>query len=198
VLELSALTPSATSITYGVLKPGPFCPHGTPLLQIEDVIHGDIDTSSLHRISDALDAQYARTRLMGGDIVISLVGTVGRVARIPSSLEGANLHRNLGLIRISHPHSPEYVLHFLRSRFVRRAIERVTFGSTQPLFNLTNLRTLLVLVPEPREQERIAEAMDEFESRMVATETHLQKLLNIKNSLIQYLISGQSGRNGDA
>ena len=63
----------STSITYGVFKPGEYVSGGIPLLQIQDVIYGEIEPSKLHRISKELDAQYARTRLGGGEIVMSLL-----------------------------------------------------------------------------------------------------------------------------
>lgn len=100
VCHLQDLTDKANPITYGVLKPGDYVHNGIPLLQIKDVIHGEIDIQELHRISKDLDSQYSRTRLSGGEIVVSLVGTIGRIAYIPYLLKGTNLHRNLAKVSI--------------------------------------------------------------------------------------------------
>jgi type I restriction enzyme S subunit len=122
VCPLKDLTDSRDSITYGVLKPGEYIPDGIPLLQIQDVIHGNIEPSKLHRISKELDTQYARTRLYGGEIVMSLVGTIGKIAQIPDSMAGANLHRNLARIPISRGNSSRFVFHYLQSQTVQEAI----------------------------------------------------------------------------
>ncbi len=191
ITPLSALTPSPNSITYGVLKPGPYVPDGVPLLQIQDVIHGEIDVAGLHRISPELDQQYSRTRLQGGDLVMSLVGTIGRVAQIPRFLSSANLHRNLGLIRVVEPYYPRYLLHFLKTLLVRRSIEMVTFGSTQSLLNLASLRALPVSVPRRCEQVQIATALDAQDSAIRSEQAHLGKLRTTKIALMQDLLTGK-------
>src|SRR4051812_38885679 len=86
--RLRDLVDRANPIAYGVLKPGAYVYGGVPLLQIRDVIHGEIDIDQLHRISEELDRQYSRTRLVGGEVVVSLVGTIGRVALLPMTLAG--------------------------------------------------------------------------------------------------------------
>src|SRR3990172_4458779 len=144
---LQDLVDSSNPITYGVLKPGDYVPNGIPLLQIKDVIHGDIDPTQLHRIGTQLDGQYSRTRLVGEEIVVSLVGTIGRIAHIPKLLAGGNLHRNLARIFVSENHSSRFVFYYLSSERIQRAIKLTTFGSTQSLLNLSDLRKLPIAIP---------------------------------------------------
>ena len=191
VVELSSVTPSPDSITYGVLKPGPFFEAGTPLLQITDVIHGDINVASLHRISPELDSQYKRTRLEGGELVVSLVGTIGRIAYIPYSLRGANLHRNLALVRIVEPNSIRFMFHYLRSNIAQKEIADNTLGSTQALLNLSNLRSLRIIQPTPTEQIMIAKKCDAICSSLSNNKLSLYKLRRLKNALMQDLLTGK-------
>jgi type I restriction enzyme S subunit len=191
IVELSTITPSADSITYGVLKPGPFIEGGVPLLQIEDVIHGEIGVNSLHRISPELDAQYKRTRLHGGELVVSLVGTIGRVAHIPHHLRGANLHRNLGLVRIIEPNSSRFILHYLQCEMGQKEFLDNTLGSTQSLLNLSNLRSLRVIKPTPPEQTLIAEFCDSINSTISTNKLSLHKLRSLKTALMQDLLTGK-------
>jgi type I restriction enzyme S subunit len=74
------------SIAYGVLKPGPNISDGIPMLRVKDLQNGGVDTTELYRISDGLDKEFRRTRLTGGEVVISIQGTVGRVAIVPKTL----------------------------------------------------------------------------------------------------------------
>jgi len=138
--QLQEMVDSSIPIAYGVLKPGEYVYDGVPLLQIRDVIYGDIDVDQLHRISRQLDRQYSRTRLVGGEIVVSLVGTIGRVAVIPMTLAGGNLHRNLARVHVSQVHDRTFVFYFLNSDLAQTAIKVTTFGSTQALLNLADLR----------------------------------------------------------
>ncbi|MBD1903364.1 restriction endonuclease subunit S [Trichocoleus sp. DQ-A3] len=197
VRPLRDLTDSPDSITYGVLKPGEYIPDGIPLLQIQDVIHGNIEPSKLHRISKKLDAQYARTRLYGGEIVMSLVGTIGKIAQIPGSMAGANLHRNLARIPISRGNSSRFVFHYLQSQTVQEAIAATTFGSTQSLLNLTDLRELLVAVPPPQEQQTIANIIDTMDEAIAHTSSLIAKLKQMKAGLLHDLLTRGLDENGE-
>jgi type I restriction enzyme, S subunit len=134
------------TITYGVLKPGSFVDGGVPLLQIEDVIHGDINYTKVHRISRQLDEEYSRTKVFGGEIVISLVGTIGKIALLPLGMERSNLHRNLGVISIDSIESPHFFFYLLQSHKFQELLASATMGSTQSLLNLGSLRNMNVPV----------------------------------------------------
>ncbi|TWT96914.1 EcoKI restriction-modification system protein HsdS [Botrimarina colliarenosi] len=190
IAELGSLTESYDSITYGVLKPGPYVENGVPLLQIEDVIHGDIQIELLHRISPELDSQYKRTRLRGGEVVVSLVGTIGRIAHLPPSVCGFNLHRNLALVRPVAKHSSRFLYHFLRSEGGQKEFARNSLGSTQALFNLGSLRALCVPLPDPDEQERIAERSDALDAASAKTALARDKLIELKTAMMQDLLTG--------
>ena len=197
VYFLEDLTVSIDSITYGVLKPGDYISDGIPLLQIQDVIHGKIEIDKLHRISKQLDTQYTRTRLNGNELVMSLVGTIGKVAQIPASLKGANLHRNLARIPISQENSSRFIFHYLQSQIVQKSIKASTFGSTQALLNLTVLRKLLISKPPLPEQQRIAEILDTIDRAIALTESLIQKLKQIKAGLLHDLLTCGLDENGE-
>ena len=179
-------------IAYGVLKPGEYVHNGILLLQIGDVIHGDIDIDRLHRISEQLDGQYARTRLVGGEIVVSLVGTIGRVALIPMSLAGGNLHRNLGRIHVARQFDSKFIFYFLNSDLAQAAIKLTTFGSTQALLNLADLRALVVAVPPLPEQRAIGDALSSVDALLAGLDRLIAKKRALKKAAMQQLLTGQT------
>ncbi|SFB05275.1 restriction endonuclease subunit S [Azotobacter beijerinckii] len=178
-------------ITYGVLKPGDYKENGIPLLQIQDVIHGSINFGNVHRISESLDLAYSRTRIYGGEIVISLVGTIGKVAQIPYECERSNLHRNLGLIAIQKSDIPEFFLWFLRSERFSEQVLNETFGSTQSLLNLNSVRGFAVPVPPAGERQQIAELMNGSELHIKQEIIELKKLERTKIGLMDDLLTGR-------
>ena len=188
---LQDLVDSSNPITYGVLKPGDYVPNGIPLLQIKDVIHGDIDPTQLHRIGTQLDGQYSRTRLVGEEIVVSLVGTIGRIAHIPKLLAGGNLHRNLARIFVSENHSSRFVFYYLSSERIQRAIKLTTFGSTQSLLNLSDLRKLPIAIPPLAEQRAIAGALSDVDALIGALDQLIAKKRDLKHAAMQQLLTGQ-------
>ncbi|MGB7430403.1 MAG: restriction endonuclease subunit S [Microcoleaceae cyanobacterium] len=191
ILSLQELTDKSNPITYGVLKPGDYTNNGIPLLQIKDVIHGKIKIEELHKISKELDSQYSRTRLYGGEIVISLVGTIGRIAYIPSFLSGANLHRNLAKISIAKKYESEFIFYQLESTRIQESIKLTTFGSTQSLLNLADLRALLLVLPPLPEQKAIAQVLSDTDTLISALNKLIAKKRNIKTATMQQLLTGK-------
>ena len=145
--QLEALTDSKSPITYGVVKPGDWDDEGVRFVRGGDIKRGSVDIASLRTISQGISKQYSRTLLRGGEILISLVGNPGAVAIAPTSLQGANIARQVGLIRIRGSFSTLYVRDFLNSRAGKDALTDETSGSVQQVINLGDLRMIVVPVP---------------------------------------------------
>ncbi|MGY0145862.1 restriction endonuclease subunit S [Edwardsiella tarda] len=185
--KLEELCSLDAPITYGVLKPGEYFCGGIPLLQIKDLCDGSVLSNGLHLISPELDYEYRRSRIIKNDILISLVGTIGRVAKYQRSSE-ANIHRNIGRIR-SNQH--EYLFHYLRSDDVQRGITDSASGSSQSALNLSTLRSMLILVPPVIEQKKIAKILSTWDKAISVTEKLLTNSQQQKKVLMQQLLTGK-------
>jgi type I restriction enzyme S subunit len=194
---LESVRDPSRPITYGVLKPGEFVQGGVPLLQIEDVIHGDISWDRVHRIGRALDAQYSRTRVSGEEIVISLVGTIGRVAHLPRLPESANLHRNLALLAVKDDERRRYIFHYLQSSAVTIQWKGTTVGSTQSLLNLNALRSTDVPLPPDDECARIVDPLDTVDRELIDAASSVAKFNALKSGLMRDLLNGRVRVNVD-
>ena len=143
-------------ITYGVLKPEEYNENGIPMLRIQDIntkaeLH---QLSNFHLISQQLSNQYKRTILNGEEIVISLVGTIGLVAKIPKSFKGFNVHRNLGIIDLNDKKIVDYLLYFMKMPEFSTLLDRICKGGVHKLLNLTDLRALKIPIPPKELQEK--------------------------------------------
>jgi type I restriction enzyme, S subunit len=178
---LGEATESTRPICYGVLKPGPFVPDGVPLLRIQDLAGNKVASSGIHLISPELDAEYARSKLSGGEVLLSIQGTVGRVAIAPLPLSGANISRTLAVIapdgRLDRPFLRFYFEHLA----YRRAYE--TGGTTRASLNISTIRRMRVPVPPLDEQRRIVAAIEEHLSRLDAADVLLKAGLRRLDSL---------------
>jgi type I restriction enzyme, S subunit len=96
--RLDELTEADSTITYGVVKPGG--PGDVLFVRGGDLAGGRVLGNQLRTITRAVSDQYQRTLLRGGELLICLVGQPGQVAVAPSSLAGANIARQVGLIRL--------------------------------------------------------------------------------------------------
>ena len=74
------LCDSSRVITYGVIKLGDETPNGVPCLRTSNVRWLHIDTNGMKRITPKLSAEYSRTILKGGEVLVNVRGTLGGVA----------------------------------------------------------------------------------------------------------------------
>ncbi|MDB9494049.1 restriction endonuclease subunit S [Spirulina major CS-329] len=189
VVKLEELT--NRPITYGILKPGEHNKNGIPMLRIQDLEDGTVKTSGLHCVSQKLSDQYNRTILKGGEILVSLVGTLGTVGVVPKELYGANIHRNLGLIDVrSDLINPRFIASYLIFSGVSSFLKRRTKGGVQSLFNLSDLRELPVFLPSRKLQEEFDTFYQKHDLFYARSQKFKQQSENLFNSLLQRAFRG--------
>lgn len=153
-VTLDGLTDDDTPITYGVVKPGE--EGDVPFIRGGDIAGGRVLIGQLRTISSEVSAQYRRTLLRGGEILVSLVGNPGQVAIAPPELAGANIARQVGLVRLKPNIDTRFVSYFLQSPQGQAAFGAQSLGSVQQVINLRDLKTVKVPLPPLAEQKRIA------------------------------------------
>src|SRR5689334_17548263 len=84
VVPLEAIAAQGAPILYGILQPGPNIATGIPYVRPTEIVADVIDVTSIRRTSPDVAARYKRSALRAGDIVLSIVGTIGKVAIVPA------------------------------------------------------------------------------------------------------------------
>src|SRR5262249_41596513 len=82
---------SNSPVVYGILQPGPDVKDGIPYIRPTEIVQDEIQVDLLRRTTREIAANYQRSSLRAGDVLLSIVGTVGKVALVPSQLDGANI-----------------------------------------------------------------------------------------------------------
>lgn len=160
IASLADLATAPSDIGYGVLQPGGHQDDGVPMLRVKDIKGNDVDTSGVYRISRALDEQYRRTRLVGGELLVSIQGTVGRVALVPDELAGSNISRTLAKIPLRDRTLGPWLHRVLQSPQMQNRLAEQIGGTTRDSLNLGALRAIEVPLPPVREQRRIVAKLD--------------------------------------
>lgn len=149
--------------SYGVLKPGVNDPNGPLLVKSQHIRDGFVDTDIDCRITPELDEQFARTRILGGEILMNLVGaSIGRCAIAPKELAGANVSRAVAVICTNDLLDRSYCLLNLRAFMTKEKIIEQSSGSAQPVLNLGNIRLFVLPIPPIQEQRSIVAKVDEL------------------------------------
>jgi type I restriction enzyme S subunit len=161
---LGALTDSNTPITYGVVKPGP--EGEITFIRGGDLVGGKVRLEQLRTISRAVSSQYRRTLLRGGELLICLVGQPGQVAVAPKELAGANIARQVGLIRLKETIDAEFAKYFLQSPPGVRALGARESGSVQQVINLSELKMISLSYPDLGQQRKVVAGLALMEAEV--------------------------------
>lgn len=147
-------------ITYGILKPGKGYPNGIPVIKVRDYPNGEIASDDLLLTSPEIDQEYRRSRLRPGDLLISIRGTIGRLAFVPERLNGANITQDTARLSIREGVNPIYIRCLLESSSLRSQIQAGTTGLAVQGLNIGELRRLKLPLPSTQDQNRIAKSWE--------------------------------------
>lgn len=188
-LPLEELIEDGRPICYGVLKPGDEDPEGVPLIRIVDIGDGELYTENLFRISKILDQEFRRSRVAPGDLLLSIQGTIGRVAIVPSGQDGANISRTIARLSLRENACPSFYKHWLTSNEGKKAIDDSTVGSTRSSLNLSVLKKVAAPLPPDAEMFKVAELFDVVDIQIQKTEALIAKLEKVKEGLLHDLLT---------
>ena len=126
-------------IGYGIVQPGQSVPHGVPVIKVNNLIAGLNSPLELDTTTHENDSKYYRTRLHGGELIISVVGTIGKTAIVPKSFDGCNLVRATALIDIDNELIAKWVKYYIDSSAGQSYIEQNLNTTVQPTLNIKSL-----------------------------------------------------------
>lgn len=165
VRPLSELVDPHRPITYGILKPGDHVADGVPYVRVVDMDSGRVIHQGLRRTTSEIADRYKRSTLEAGDLLISIRGHVGRMARVDAGLAGANITQDTARLAVASANST-YVMVCLELEESQRWMANFTKGAAVRGLNLTDLKQLPVPVPPAQLQLRFAERADEIYAKL--------------------------------
>ena len=185
------------------LKAGPFgsalkkeyyVPNGYKVYGQEQVISGDPFYGDYYIDQDRFDTLKS-CAVKSGDILISLVGTIGKVLILPEDIEPGII--NPRLVKLSMNKSyviPEFVKAYLQSDAVRHSFSTRSHGGTMDILNLSMLKELPVPLPPITEQKLLIENIESSfsiaEELETTIETNLKRAERLRQTILQQAFSG--------
>lgn len=154
------------TLSYGIVQPGADVACGIPIIKVNNIRNGSISIANIARTLPSIEDMYRRTRLSGGELLITVVGIIGECAIVPNELAGYNVVRAVSVARIK----PEYDIHFIKYCFQLNDIKYQLYANTndtvQPTLNLTQLKEIEFRVPELPTQRAIAEVLSSLDDKI--------------------------------
>ena len=181
------ITAGNRTSAYGVLKPGPEIPGGIPLVRVGNIRNGVV-SGQLKRIAPEVASRYGRTRLRGGELLITLVGAIGRTAVVPSELSGVNTARAVGVVPISSMLDPRWIELWFRSPLERHRMIGKAHEVARKTLNLEDVRNATVALPPASELDAILLAVEQTERGLTPTVEHMKESVSFSGALRQSIL----------
>ena len=182
------------AVAYGVLQPGPHQPDGVPLVRVTDVVDGRVIQADLKRVAASVAAKFPRTVLRGGEVLLTVVGTIGRTAMVPAELAGANVARAVAVLPTVGC-DPRWIELVLRYEPNRLALEGVSHEVARKTLNLEDVRPFAIPVPPTNETavlvERLSDLLDDARQQATAVEAQRLGASTLRQSILAAAFRGE-------
>ena len=185
----------AEFVTDGDHRPPKRVPAGVPHLTAKNVRDGRLDLRGCTFVDDAGFAQTRkRYEPLQGDVIVTCVGTIGRIAVVPAGLI-FSADRNLAAIRPKPGTDSAYLRCVLESPAVRRGLVAASGAAAQPHLYLRDLRSIVVtLAPHDEQLRVVAEVERQFsfiEACERAIEVGLARSRALRRSVLKAAFEGK-------
>ncbi|MCC2638624.1 MAG: restriction modification system specificity domain protein [Moraxellaceae bacterium] len=139
---------------------------GVPIIRVNNFQDGHIELADLMRIDPSIEAKYGRTRLKGGEVLLTVVGSVGQVALASKTVSGFNVARAVAVIHPTSEVESEWLALCLRSPLSQHLLGSRANTTVQTTINLKDLRALPIPVPPVSERKWITSVMLAIDDRI--------------------------------
>lgn len=126
-----------------------------------------------------------------GDVLISIVGTIGLTAIVDSTLDKANLTENCVKITNLKHITPEYLLLYLRSQLGKEAIAKGTVGAVQQKLPIKNIQAIPIPLLSEKDKNALFCTLDSIFSGISNNVIQSTKLASLRDTLLPKLMSGE-------
>lgn len=187
--RLVDVTRGDAPIGYGIVQPGSYVRSGIPVVAIRDL--PTPSKQRVHRCAPRIEAAYKRSRVVTGDILISVKGTTGRIGIVPTGFSG-NISRDVARLRLTSEHEPAYWFQMLQSTEAQRTLQQAAVGSTRQELSIGTLKMLSFRFPSLKEQSHIAAVLSDVDSMVTKLECLLVKKRAVRQGMMQQLLTGKT------
>lgn len=159
---------------------------GYPLVTSKNVTGGKIDLSECNLISeDDYKKICERSKVDRGDIIMPMIGTVGKPVIV--NIEPMFAIKNVALIKFT-PNSLViniYIKTLLESDYFDRAVLDKIRGGTQKFIALGDIRKLEIILPDLKHQQCFSAFVERVNQQKQTVQQSLEKLELMKKALMQ-------------
>ncbi|QCZ94372.1 restriction endonuclease subunit S [Salinimonas iocasae] len=181
--------PFGSSITKDMYVPSGFKVYGQ-----EHAIANSFDVGDYY-INEQNFNILKRYSIASGDLILSCVGTFGKVSVVPTMFEAGIINPRLMLIRPSSVVASDYLAKFMQSDVSYKQFEVLSRGGTMGVINIGILSDIFIALPPLDEQNKIKELIEsqasKYDKLIKKATSSISLLKERKISLISAAVTGK-------
>lgn len=158
--SLEDVTSPLRLIQYGILKPGQDVPGGVPYVKVMNIREDEVKLDKIRHTTPDIHANYLRSSLREGDLLLTIRGTVGRLAFVPRELDGGNITQDTVRIDVLPAMCPRFVFWYLHSPMAERYFRENQKGVAVRGINVGDVRPMEIPVPSRGEQDEVVRRIE--------------------------------------
>lgn len=160
----------------------------------EQVIPSDFSIGDYY-ITAEYFSELAQYSVQSGDVLVSCVGTFGKIAIVPKVAEPGIINPRLIRVRANQLISPDYLAMLMRSSVVFEQFSLWSRGGTMDVINIGTLSRIVLSVPPVAEQRAILNYIEcevgRIDVLLHKTECSINLLKERRSALITAAVTGQ-------
>ena len=165
-------------------------PTAHPYIRIRDIGKSKVLqlTADYEYIDDETQKEISRYIVSKGDILISVVGTIGLVGIVGDTLDGANQTENCDKLTNFRDIERDFLYYYLMSPLGQGEIAKGTVGAVQPKLPLKNIQDFTVRFPSLQTQKKIASVLSALDDKIEKNEEINENLQEQAKALYSKMI----------
>lgn len=168
-------------------------PNSHPYIRVRDLNNALFAslTPNYAYVDEETQKSISRYIVSTGDVLISIVGTIGLTAIVDSTLDKANLTENCVKVTNLKHITPEYLLLYLRSQLGREAITKGTVGAVQQKLPIKNIQAIPIPLLSEKDKNTLFCTLDSIFAEISSNVIQSAKLSSLRDTLLPKLMSGE-------
>ena len=193
VEEIGKLTEFVTSGSRGWSQY--YSPTGSLFIRIGNLTrdHINLKFEDIQLVDPPEGGEGTRTKVKLGDILVSITADLGVIGVVNEGVGEAYVNQHVCLVRLAQKKEvlPRWIGHFLSGHEGQEQFSKKNDGGAKAGLNLPTIRSVLVPIPLPNEQDQIVHILDRLDSDISVKQRKLERHQSLKKSLMQDLLTGK-------
>ena len=160
----------------------------------EQVIPNDFSIGDYFITPDKYE-ELSQYSVSPGDVLISCVGTFGKIAIVPSDIEPGIINPRLIRLRCSASIKPEYLVEVMRNIVTFEQFASFSRGGTMDVINIGTLSEVFIALPPRLEQQELLAFLHQetlkFDTLTTEAQLAIDLLQERRTALISAAVTGQ-------